>query len=82
VAGDTDAELAIDAAIRALEPARTAALAGIAQIPATSVNGILARGELLRTYPERQLVEGIEDHQQGRLILDLLDDLAAIPLCQ
>jgi len=51
----------------------------IARIPASTSAGVKARAALLRAYPARALIEGIEDSVQGKLILALIADLTGSP---
>lgn len=47
----------------------------ISQRQATTQAGLVARARALLCYPERTLVEGIENREQGAMILALLRDL-------
>ena len=52
---------------------RMEAIAGqITRLPARTSAGIRARADVLRAYPARTLIEGIEDEMQGWLILSLI----------
>lgn len=51
----------------------------VTRLPVRANAGFRAVAEVLRAYPARTLIQGIEDETQGWLILSLISELSRVP---